>query len=136
VIDGFVNKLIFSYSKLIFTLQFQQVWTLNTLIWHFQLFQLFFLNIVYVDINILAKRTLFGYECWHPCIYNLIVDFIHMSIAENLFYIENYQKFSNKGFDSYNCNKLLRFEISFGRFPESPGLPLMVLQIQQETPYN
>jgi len=42
---------------------FKQVWTLNTLIWHFQLFQLFFLNIVYVNINILAKRTLFGYEC-------------------------------------------------------------------------
>jgi len=59
-----------------------------------------------------------------------------MSIAENLFYIGNYQKFSNKTFDSYSFNKLLRFEISFGRFPESPGLPLMVLQIQQETPYN
>jgi hypothetical protein len=63
VIDGFVKKLIFSYSKLIFTFQFEEVWTLNTLIWHFQLFQLFFLNIFYVNINILAKRILFGYEC-------------------------------------------------------------------------
>jgi hypothetical protein len=59
-----------------------------------------------------------------------------MNIVEILFEIENYQKFSNKVFSSYTFNKLLRFEISFGSFPESLGLSLMVLQIQQETPEN
>jgi hypothetical protein len=59
-----------------------------------------------------------------------------MNIVEILFKIENYQKFSNKVVSSYTFNKLLRFEISFGRFPESLGLSLMVLQIQQETPEN
>jgi hypothetical protein len=57
-----------------------------------------------------------------------------MKVAEKVLLIGNYKKFSNKASNSYNFNNLLRFEISFGRFPESFGLPLMVLQIQQETP--
>ncbi len=122
-----------SYSKLIFTLS---IWASmdfeHTNFWHFQLLQLFFLNPFYVNINILAKKILFGYECWHPYIYDLILDFIHMNVAENVLLIENYQIFSNKAFNSYNFNKLLRFEISFGIFPESLGLPLMVLQINKK----
>jgi hypothetical protein len=53
----------------------------------FKIFKKKIVNVIfYININILAKKILFGYECWHLCIYiELIVDLVHMHIAKNLF---------------------------------------------------
>jgi hypothetical protein len=102
--------------------------------WHFHFYFFLFLNVFYVNINILAKKNFI----WLWMLMSLHIYWFNSGSHSHAHFFRTYfgykiTKSSPKIIKSYSFNKLWRSEVSSGRFLESFGLPLMVLQIQQET---